>query len=69
MHDQDSRIRVIQLSHVAGIALGGWGTQALGLQSTYFLVAAAYAVAVVPMLAARVHVPARVVSVHPAERG
>lgn len=60
---------VTQLSQVAGIALGGWGTQALGLESTYFLVAAAYAVAVVPMLAARMYGPARVVAVHRVERG
>lgn len=60
---------VTQLSQVAGIALGGWGTQAFGLESTYFLVAAAYAVAVVPMLAARLYGPARMVTVHRVERG
>lgn len=49
---------VTQLSQVAGVALGGWGTRVFGLGSTYFLVAGAYALAVVPMVAARLRVAA-----------
>ncbi|QQX85057.1 hypothetical protein JJQ59_03600 [Cupriavidus necator] len=49
---------VTQLSQVAGIGLGEWGMQVFGLGSTYFLVAGAYALAIVPMVAARLRVAA-----------
>ncbi|WP_259782546.1 MFS transporter [Aestuariispira ectoiniformans] len=43
----------IQFSSIAGIALGGWFSQAVGLEYTYFLVAAVYAVALAGALAVR----------------
>ncbi|WER47949.1 MFS transporter [Cupriavidus sp. WKF15] len=41
---------VSQISSIAGISLGGWLSQAAGLQYTYVLVAAAYLMALLPML-------------------
>jgi MFS family permease len=44
---------VTQVSSITGIALGGWLSQAAGLQYTYFFVAVAYALSVAGILAVR----------------
>jgi len=42
-----------QLSSIAGIALGGWLMQSVGLQYTYFFVACSYGLALIAILAMR----------------
>jgi len=44
---------VTQFSSITGIALGGWLSQAAGLQYTYFFVAAAYVLSLAGILLLR----------------